>query len=321
MGWRPSTDPYAGCTCGSGRKYRYCCLKIDRERARQLAYGVETADEPAPIAETLGETSSIGWVAVTGGVARIPRGHGGESPAARAARLVARAWATPDGLERLALARRALALDPDCADAQFILAEESAAPEDEKLAGYRTAMDCAERALGPEYFAEHQGRFWTLPETRPYMRSRKAVADLLHAMGRTAAAAGHYRDLLLLNPEDNQNCRECLAACLLELGLWEELASLLRRYEEDAACWWDYGRAAVEYVRASGSASRAVEYLTEARETNPQVPAFLRGERRLPQGLAEVLRLGDATAAAVFATLFGRALASHPPLLEWLCAA
>ncbi len=182
-------------------------------------------------------------------------------------------------------------------------------------------MECAERALGPEFFFAHVGRFWTLPETRPYMRARKAVADLLHALGRTAAAAGHYRDLLRLNPEDNQNCRECFAACLLELGFWEELESLLRQYEEDAACWWDYGRAVVEFVRVSGSASRAGEYLAEARETNPQVPAYLRGERRLPRGLAEILRLGEATAAAVFTALFSRAFASHPLLLEWLSAA
>jgi len=318
MGWRPSIDPYAGCGCGSGRKYRFCCLKNDRERARQEAYGTEPAAAEGA-APSPGPASAVG-VHPFDETRRLGRGHGGESPAARALSLVARAWAAVDGAERCELARRALAVDPDCADAQYILTEESDAPEAEKLAGFRKAMECAERALGPDLFDEGVGRFWTLPETRPYMRARKAVADLLHAMGRPGSAAGHYEYLLRLNPEDNQGCRECLAACWLELGEWGALDDLLRRYEEDAACWWDYGRAAVEYVRSRGAASRAVEYLAEARETNPQVPAFLRGERRLPRGLAELIRLGEATAAAVFTALFGRALAQHPELLTWMSA-
>ena len=74
------------------------------------------------------------------------------------------------------------------------------------------------------------------------MRARKAAADLLHASGQTRAAADHYRDLLRLNPDDNQGNRECLAACLIELCLWDELDQLLQDYEEDAACWWDYSR-------------------------------------------------------------------------------
>jgi hypothetical protein len=45
----------------------------------------------------------------------------------------------------------------------------------------------------------------------------------------------HYRGLLKLNPNDNQGIRYILASCLLKLGCDEEVASLLKQYEDDAA--------------------------------------------------------------------------------------
>jgi hypothetical protein len=150
----------------------------------------------------------------------------------------------------------------------------------------------------------------------------EASGELIEAkpLDRTQAAADHYRDLLRLHPADNQGNRECLAACLIELGRWDELERLVERCDEDAACWWDYCRALLQYRRTWSPSFKARLFLEEAREANPQVPEYLSGKRRMPRGLPELVRLGESVEAAAFAALFGRALSRHPAMLEWMCA-
>ena len=81
------------------------------------------------------------------------------------------------------LARQALALDPDCADAHVILAEQAGTLEDE-LDHFRHGMQAAERTLGSACFAEDVGNFWGIAATRPYMRARFGLAESLAAAGR-----------------------------------------------------------------------------------------------------------------------------------------
>jgi len=50
------------------------------------------------------------------------------------------------------------------------------------------------------------------------MRARAALAQCLWSLGKHEEAIGHYRELLRLNPSDNQGMRYLLAASLLELG-------------------------------------------------------------------------------------------------------
>jgi hypothetical protein len=63
------------------------------------------------------------------------------------------------GRRRILLARRALELSADCADAYVMLAEESRTPGG-ALAFYEQGVAAGERALGPELFAQEAGHFW-----------------------------------------------------------------------------------------------------------------------------------------------------------------
>ncbi|HXY17585.1 MAG TPA: tetratricopeptide repeat protein [Gaiellaceae bacterium] len=77
------------------------------------------------------------------------------------------------------------------------------------------SVAAGERALGPRIFAEGAGYFWGLVETRPYMRARAALAALLWKLGRREEALEHARELLRLNPNDNQGIRYQQAKWLL----------------------------------------------------------------------------------------------------------
>ena len=59
-------------------------------------------------------------------------------------------------------------------------------------------------ALGPRGFKRCAGHFWGFLETRPYMRARAGLAGTLLKLGDVDGALSHYRDMLKLNPNDNQ---------------------------------------------------------------------------------------------------------------------
>ena len=79
------------------------------------------------------------------------------------------------GKRRLDLARTALTISPDCADAYVLLAEAATTPAAARRL-YEQGVQAGERALGPEAFTADSGHFWGIVETRPYMRARQAAA-------------------------------------------------------------------------------------------------------------------------------------------------
>jgi len=60
--------------------------------------------------------------------------------------------------------------------------------------------------LSGDAFKKFAGHFWGLPETRPYMRARAALAEALQRAGRIEAAVAEMAGVLELNPNDNQVC-------------------------------------------------------------------------------------------------------------------
>jgi hypothetical protein len=100
---------------------------------------------------------------------------------------------------------------------------------------------------------EDAGNFWGILETRPYMRARAGVAECLWEMGEAARAVEHYRELMRLNPGDNQGNRYPLARLLLQEGQDEELGALLGEYGEEASAEWLYTRALWMFRREGAS--------------------------------------------------------------------
>ncbi|MGB4051411.1 MAG: tetratricopeptide repeat protein [Methanoculleus sp.] len=86
------------------------------------------------------------------------------------------------GRRRVVLARRALEVSEDCADAWVLLAEEQRSLK-AALEYAQKGVAAGERALGEEYFEEGVGCFWGDVDTRPYMRALMLYADILWAVG------------------------------------------------------------------------------------------------------------------------------------------
>ena len=168
-------------------------------------------------------------------------GHAPETPLGRAQQVLEQAYQEPSPQKRIKLAQQALAICPDCADAYVLLAEHAGSRK-ETAEWYEKAVAAAERALGPEIFREGEGHFWGIFETRPYMRARLGLANTLWTSGRQEEAVNHARDMLRLNPGDNQGIRYTLAGWLLNLDRDEELAQLLEQYGDEGSATWAYTR-------------------------------------------------------------------------------
>jgi tetratricopeptide (TPR) repeat protein len=220
------------------------------------------------------------------------------------------------GRLRVKLARRALAIAPDCADAYRLLGD-AASALDEASAFYARAVEAGARAIGDAAFASLAGGFWGHLETRPYMRARLALAGALRASGRMDDALGHYRELLRLNPGDNQGVRYLLLPFLLERRLDDEADRLLAEYEGDIQATWPYARA-LRTFRAEGASPAANAALADAVRVNPHVRTYLVAPDEMPMISPPHFALGSPEEAVCVAEELLTAYEDMPGAVAWL---
>ena len=232
---------------------------------------------------------------------QIPEMPPEDDPLSQAQDLVYQAYEASSRKQAVKLARQALEISPDYTDAYVLLAEADAKTEEEARAYYQKGVEAGERALGPELFEEGAGHFWGILETRPYMRARQGLAQTLWLMGEEEAAIEHFREMLRLNPGDNQGIRYLLADCLLATDRVDELQGLLEQYEDDASASWAYNRALLLF-RQEGESAEASAALDQALEYNPHVPDYLLGKKKLPKEMPAYLGFGDKNEAIDYAS-------------------
>jgi tetratricopeptide (TPR) repeat protein len=240
-----------------------------------------------------------------------------ETPLRKAQDIIYDAWEITDSKRRAALARKALEISPDCADAYVLLAEETATSLTEALNLYRQGVEAGERALGKEAFEEDVGHFWGILETRPYMRARAGLAECLWASGKHDEAIDHYKDMLRLNPNDNQGIRDLLLPRLIVSGRDEEAEALFREYEDDGMASWAYARALLDF-RKMGDSEISRKSLKAALKNNRHIPSYLLGRKKIPKNLPSYYSPGDENEAVFYAKENFEAWKITPGALDWL---
>ncbi len=233
----------------------------------------------------------------------------------RAQNLMYRAFDTPELNGRVKLARQALEISPDCADAYVLLAE-TASTAAEAIDLYQKGAAAGERALGPRTFQEDVGHFWGLIHTRPYMRARLGLAHALADMGQPEQAIRHWQDMLRLNPGDNQGVRHALLSRLIQLDRDHEASALIAEYD-DATANWAYNHALLAF-RREGDTPESCRLLKLAQARNRFVPKFLLRDEPLPNEPPDMYSIGSREEAILYA---GDALSvwrSTPGALTWV---
>jgi tetratricopeptide (TPR) repeat protein len=238
------------------------------------------------------------------------------TPQQEAQELAYRAIEAPDRAQVLSLAKQAIALDPDCVDALVTLAGASAHSAEDLIAGVEKAVEVGERSLGPEFFQENRGHFWGMLQTRPYMRARHQLADLLLDAGRVTEAVRHFEALIELNPNDNQGVRDTLLACYLMADNLNGARHLLHEYKEDDSALFNWGRMLERIL--CGDLDGAARALKHARKNNRFVELYLTGRKRPPREMPDSYSFGSEEEAIICAEALGEAWVTHPKALTWL---
>jgi len=310
------------CPCGSGKKYKKCCGQKASQTQQVLPFDQRLMERNLLAINQVVAGQDFGSIEemnryindkLKGGSAPawVP-----DTPLEKAQGLVFQALETSGKAKRMQLAYQALEVCPDCADAYVLLAEGKTRNLEEARRFYEAGVRAGERALGEERFQNEAGHFWGIVETRPYMRARNGLAQCLWETGKHDEAVGHYRDMLRLNPNDNQGNRYLLAVGLLEMGEIDALEELLGQYDEPTAAWL-YTRALTTFLR-EGDVPDARRRLLEAFEHNRHVPAYILGKKKMPGKIPERIVFGDKSEAVDYAAEFGMGWLQARGAIHWL---
>ncbi len=230
--------------------------------------------------------------------------------------LIYRAWESTSDKQAARLARQALALSPDCADAYTVLAESEAESAEDAGLLYQQGVEAGRRQLGETVFAQQGGHFWGLIETRPYMRARQGLADCLWALGKKQESIAHCEALLELNPDDNQGIRYGLLNRYFAVEDDAGAQRLFHRYADDASAAFLWSRVLLDL--RGGDRVTAQKHLQAAMQRNPHVADYFTGTRKPPARLPERFTPGDRHEAALYFAGFAEAWLASSDAMEWL---
>jgi tetratricopeptide (TPR) repeat protein len=149
------------------------------------------------------------------------------------------------------------------------------------------------------------------------MRARAGLAATLNALGEVDAAISNYRDMLRLNPNDNQGIRYELASCLMKSGDTEALKKLLKQYDEDGSALWLYTQALVAF-RENKADNKTEELVKKALSANSHVPAALAGTKKVKSSTSGYITMGGEDEAAHYVQEWGFDWLTTPGAVDWL---
>jgi tetratricopeptide (TPR) repeat protein len=220
------------------------------------------------------------------------------------------------GKRRVTLAREALAISEDCADAYIVLAEKLKNGK-QRIPLYRKAIAAGERALGADWRTKYKGVCWGVHETRPVMRAIAKLAMELQSEDEFSEAIQLYRSLLELNPGDNQGIRNLMLGCLYEAGCDEELERLLDAYPGDIAAEFAYTHS-LYLFRKHGATKESLKALKSAFKANKFVPVLLSGMIEMPAEAPSAIGFGDEREAIAYVKENGHLWWNTEGATEWM---
>lgn len=230
--------------------------------------------------------------------------------------LMFEAWQTINPKKRIELARKAIGLSKYCSDAYILIAQESDLCDEDKKELYEKALKAGEDIIGKKDLKKCRGKFWEIPKTRPYMRAKFQLANLLWEMGEAEEAVKHCQEMLQLNPNDDQGVRGVLINWLIFRNKCKQVESLLNDYNDDFLCSMIYSKAL--FLFRKGDFQKASKALSEAIERNKFVPLYLLQFKDMPEVLPEYVGFGDENEAIAYVYDAFQVWYGIPGAIEWL---
>ncbi len=243
----------------------------------------------------------------------------GRSTADKAQELAFQALEAEDAAQAATLAHRALDLDPRCLDARCCLAALESRSPTEQLDRLKVILAEATQALDPLLLRVHGGRLHTVPEFRPYLRSRFALASLLARMNRPKAATKAFEDLLDLDRTDPLEVRYQLILLYGPSRMTKALEALVDAFPQDTSVVMVGSRLQANVQAGQEAQARAA--LEVARRRNPHVEPILVGKTRMPKPSGAPPHEGSLEEAIQALRILNRTWATDRESMFWLLKA
>jgi hypothetical protein len=134
-------------------------------------------------------------------------------------------------------AQKALELDPELLEAEFLLISAQAKADSDYQADLEALLKKGEMQLWGKGITRQQnaGDYYALHETRPYLRVYQSYVDFLVVEGKLRKAAAACQDILYLNENDNLGMRYTLMVLYALLEERESAEELYQKYPEHSA--------------------------------------------------------------------------------------
>lgn len=237
-----------------------------------------------------------------------------KTPAEKARDLVWAAQSVPVARGR-AKAKRALKLDPNCIEAYEFLAG-SYQTFEKIIPCLEKGVAIGRRIYGGDYLKENKGRFWGLIETRPFMRCFGGLAECSYLIGQTRKAIEIWKEMLILNPNDNQGIRDKLAPALLEIKDLKGYDKMIEPYKDDITAGIAFNNTLRQFMEKGGT-KEVENLLKEGQSRNKHVIPLLLATYP-PDEMPSSYTLGSRDEAILYAHSAWRAWASNKAAQSWL---
>lgn len=163
------------------------------------------------------------------------------------------AIASKNKREKIKLLKQVLDLDPAFSDAQLILTDLTAKDAYDVLRDIEDALEiAAEKLLEIDVdFDEDRGDFYTIMETRPYMRLLHRRFNALLEVGYRLEAMANAEHMLELNSNDNMGIRYQLFSLISSSVPLAQATEIRERWQSEDALEFDLGLLQAAYLSES----------------------------------------------------------------------
>lgn len=134
-------------------------------------------------------------------------------------------------------AQKALELDPNCLEADLIIAEAKSRSFKEFQKKLEKLIEKGEKQLSEQGISKEKdaGIFYGMHKTRPYMRVRREYFSVLREQGKISLAISEAEELIRLNTNDNMGIRYTLMALYAYFEDEKRAETLYNDYADDSA--------------------------------------------------------------------------------------
>ncbi len=214
------------------------------------------------------------------------------------------------------LAEKALALYPNLVNAYIYLGDTSI-KNNEAIDNYQKGMAAGEAEIGSVEFEEMKGHFWGFHQTRPYMLAKARYADCLVMMKKYEKGIIQFKELLELNPNDNQGLRFQYSGLLIRTNKYLDYEALRKQFEDEVSAFWLFNHAVYSFKKY-GNSVKSNKALAEAHAANGHVLLYLIGEKEFPADLPDTYGWGSEEEAVLYLADHSSLFHGNQKMTKWL---